>query len=126
VPTPVLNELQTLADAADPAKRAKGRRGLDNLEVLRREPGIELDVLDELVPQVAEVDGKLVRICISHDMALLTLDTNLARVAAVAGVRVLNLHALTLALRPPVVTGDDVHLVLTKPGRDQGQAVGYL
>jgi hypothetical protein len=59
-------------------------------------------------------------------MALLTLDTNLARVAAVAGVRVLNLHALTLALRPPVSTGDEVRVLLTKPGRDPGQAVGYL
>jgi uncharacterized protein YacL len=126
VPVPVLNELQTLADSADSAKRAKGRRGLDNLESLRHESGIELEVLDDLVPAVAEVDGKLVRICIAHTMALLTLDTNLARVAAVAGVRVLNLHSLTLALRPPVSTGDEVHVLLTKPGRDPGQAVGYL
>ena len=126
VPSPVLGELQALADSADPLKRAKGRRGLDVLETLRREPGIELEVLDDTVPAVPEVDGKLIRICIDRTMALLTLDTNLARVAAVTGVRVLNLHALTLALRPPVVTGDDVHVVLTKQGRDVGQAVGYL
>jgi len=59
-------------------------------------------------------------------MALLTLDTNLARVASVTGVRVLNLHALTLALRPPVLTGDEVRVALTKQGREPGQAVGYL
>ena len=126
VPSPVLGELHALSDSADPVKRAKGRRGLDVLETLRREPGIELEVLDDTVPAVAEVDGKLVRICIDRTMALLTLDTNLARVAAVTGVRVLNLHALTLALRPPVVTGDEVHVVLTKQGREHGQAVGYL
>ena len=66
------------------------------------------------------------RIAIDRDAALLTLDTNLARAAALAGVRVLNLHALTLALRPPVVAGDDVEVHLLKPGREAGQAVGYL
>ncbi|MCU1678996.1 MAG: PilT protein domain protein [Frankiales bacterium] len=126
VPSLVLGELQALSDSADPAKRAKGRRGLDNLETLRREPGIDLEVLDDPVPSVPEVDAKLVRICVDRTMALLTLDTNLARVAAISGVRVLNVHALTLALRPPVLTGDEVHVLLTKPGREGGQAVGYL
>ena len=44
----------------------------------------------------------------------------------IAGVQVLNLHALSLALRPPVVTGEDINVQLIKPGREQGQAVGYL
>ena len=50
VPSPVLAELQGLADAGDDARRAKGRRGLEVLDVLRREPGIDVEVLDEEVP----------------------------------------------------------------------------
>ena len=73
-----------------------------------------------------EVDAKLVRICLDRGAALLTLDTNLAKVAALAGVRVLNLHALALALRPPVVAGDEVSVLLLKAGKEPGQAVGYL
>jgi uncharacterized protein YacL len=126
VPSPVLAELQGLADAGDDVRRAKGRRGLEVLEVLRREPGIDVEVLDEEVPGVPEVDAKLVRICLDRPAALLTLDTNLARAAALAGVRVLNLHALALALRPPVSSGDEVTVLLSKPGRESGQAVGYL
>src|SRR5439155_22070859 len=68
----------------------------------------------------------LVRLCLDNTYALLTLDTNLAKAAALAGVRVLNLHALSLALRPPVVTGEDVAVQLIKAGREPGQAVGYL
>ena len=64
--------------------------------------------------------------CLDNDYALLTLDTNLAKAAGVAGARVLNLHALSLALRPPVVAGEDVTVQLIKPGREPGQAVGYL
>src|SRR5512139_852223 len=115
VPSPVLAELQGLADAGDDLRRHRGRRGLEILETLRREPGVGV-----------EVDAKLVRLCLDRQAALLTLDTNLARAAALAGVRVLNLHALALALRPPVGAGDEVGVLLIKPGKEPGQAVGYL
>jgi uncharacterized protein YacL len=126
IAAPVLGELQALADAGDDLRRGRGRRGLETLEALRREPGVELVIIDEQVPAVPEVDAKLVRLCLDREAALLTLDTNLARAAALAGVRVLNLHALTLALRPPVNAGDDVNVLLIKQGKEPGQAVGYL
>ncbi len=126
VPTPVLAELQGLADAGDDLRRAKGRRGLELLEALKREPGVDVQVLEADVPGVHEVDAKLVRLCLDRGTALLTLDTNLARVAQLAGVQVLNLHALALALRPPVAAGDEVPVLLLKAGREAGQAVGYL
>jgi len=78
------------------------------------------------VPAVPEVDGKLVRICLDHHAALLTLDTNLAKAAGLAGTQVLNLHALALSLRPPVSAGEDVTVHLLKAGKGPGQAVGYL
>lgn len=126
VPTPVLGELQAFADAADDVRRAKGRRGLEVLEALKREPGVDLEVLELDVPAVLQVDGKLVRICLDRGAALLTLDTNLAKSAALTGVKVLNLHSLALALRPPVAAGEDVTVHLLKPGKENGQAVGYL
>src|SRR3954469_3376145 len=126
VPTPVLAELQGLADAGDDLRRSRGRRGLEILEQLQREPFVDVEVLELDVPGVAEVDGKLVRICLDRGAALLTLDTNLARAAGLAGVQVLNLHALALALRPPVVAGEDVNVLLIKAGKEPGQAVGYL
>ena len=126
VPTPVLAELQGLADAGDDLRRGRGRRGLEVLEALKREDGVELEVLDLDVPGVHEVDAKLVRICLDRSVALLTLDTNLAKTAALAGVRVLNLHALSLAMRPPVAAGDEVPVLLLKAGKEVGQAVGYL
>jgi uncharacterized protein YacL len=123
---PVLDELQHLADSADPVRRGRGRRGLDVLQALRREPSIDLDVKPDDHPDVDEVDAKLVRTCLDADLALLTLDSNLAKAAALAGVRVLNLHSLSVALRPPVVVGEDVVVQLIKPGRETGQGVGYL
>jgi uncharacterized protein YacL len=126
VAQPVLDELQGLADAADSLRRSRGRRGLEVLQALQREPVVDVGVVDDQHPEIPEVDGKLVRLCLDEDHSLLTLDTNLAKAAAIAGVRVLNLHALALALRPPVVAGEDVVVQLIKAGREPGQGVGYL
>jgi uncharacterized protein YacL len=126
VAQPVLDELQGLADSADPLRRARGRRGLEVLQALQREPGVDLDVVPDEHPDLPDVDAKLMRMCVDGSHALLTLDTNLAKAAAVAGAPVLNLHALSLALRPPVVAGEDVTVQLIKPGREPGQGVGYL
>jgi uncharacterized protein YacL len=126
VAQPALDELHLLADSEDPLRRARGRRGLETLEALRREPTIDLEVLPDAHPDVVTVDAKIARLCVDEGFALLTLDTNLAKAASVAGARVLNLHMLALALRPPVVAGEDVAVQLIKAGREPGQAVGYL
>lgn len=123
---PVLGELQGLADAGDDLRRSRGRRGLATLEALRREPGVTVEVVQDEHPEVPAVDAKLVRACLDRRAALLTLDTNLARAAQLAGAEVLNLHALALSLRPPVTAGEDVPVLLIKPGKEPGQAVGYL
>lgn len=123
---PVLDELQQLADAEDIRRRHKGRRGLAMLEELRRLPGIDVTVIADEAPAATTVDGKLVQIALSRSLALLTLDAGLAKVAAVTGVHVQNLHALSLALRPPIAVGDVTTLALIRHGKESGQAVGYL
>jgi uncharacterized protein YacL len=126
VPQPVLDELQGLADSADENRRSRGRRGLEALTALRGQRSVDVEILPDLAREVPEVDAKLLRICLERRVPLLTLDTNLAKVAALAGVSVLNLHALAIALRPPVVVGDVVRVSLVKPGKEPGQAIGYL
>ncbi len=93
---------------------------------MKREPGITVEVLDDEIPAVAEVDAKLVRICLDRGLPLLTLDSNLAKAAGLAGVHVMSLHALGLAMRPPVAAGDDISVLLLRAGKEPGQAVGYL
>jgi uncharacterized protein YacL len=126
LPQPVIDELQGLADAGDDTRRAKGRRGLDALAALRREGGVDLEVIGDEAREIPQVDAKLIRIALDRSVALLTLDTNLARAASLAGCRVMNLHALSLALRPPVSAGDLVAVLLTRAGKEPGQGVGYL
>ena len=126
VPMFVLEEVQGIADSGSPQRRQLGRRGLEALQVLQDEGLVGVEIDDGVVPGVHEVDAKLAALCRERKAALVTGDANLARVAEVAGIRVLNLHALADAVRSPVLPGDQVRLRLVKPGRDRGQAVGYL
>ena len=126
IPQFVLNELQGLADAEDPRRRSAGRRGLEALMAVRDDGTIAVEVTEQDVPQVADIDAKLVALCRELQGSLLTVDSNLARVAEVSGVRVLNLHALADAMRPPVLPGERIELTVAKEGREQRQGVGYL
>lgn len=126
VPGFVLQEMQAFADVEDPQKRAAARRGLDALRILQDEALVGVEIADVDVPGVAEVDAKLTAMCRERGSTLLTVDSNLARVAEISGVRVLNLHGLAEAMRPPAVPGETLRVQIVKAGRERGQGVGYL
>jgi uncharacterized protein YacL len=61
VPGFVLEELQSIADSAEPGKRARGRRGLDTVRDLQ-EAHNRLVIIERDFPNVAEVDAKLIKL----------------------------------------------------------------
>jgi uncharacterized protein YacL len=75
---------------------------------------------------VADVDSKLVRVARANDWPLLTNDYNLNRIAALQGIRVLNINELANALKPICVPGDALRIRIMHEGKDAGQGVGYL
>ena len=126
VPRFVLDELQGIADAAEPVRRRRGRRGLEVLDALHEDPRVTLHVLDDEVPEFEAVDAKLVALARRLDVGLLTTDFNLQRVAELQGVPCLNLNRLAEGLRPVHVPGEVVHLAISRPGKEEGQGVGFL
>ena len=127
VPRSVVEELQTVADSSDPGRRARGRRALDLLVQLTRDPSVELVLVDEDdKPRGEPVDVQLVRMAKARGGALITNDANLGKVAAALEVPVRSIAALADALRPQVMPGERVPLRLSRHGREAGQAVGYL
>lgn len=126
VPRFVLDELQGIADAADPGRRRRGRRALEALAAVQASPELGLVVLEDEVPERVEVDAKLVVLAQRLGAPLLTTDTNLRRVAELQGVRCLDLGDLARSLRPVLVPGEKVRVTVSRQGRDAGQGVGYL
>ena len=126
VPRFVLGELQHIADDSDPARRSRGRRGLDVLSVLQKDHRIDMDLSDEDVPGVKAVDAKLVALALAHNGVVLTTDYNLNRVAQLQGVRVMNLNQLANAMKPAFLPGEALRVKVIQEGKEPGQGVGYL
>jgi len=125
VPQFVLSELQRIADADDPLRRKRGRRGLEVLDRLVQHGQLATEVVqDDGSP--GAVDDRLVRLCLSRPADLITTDFNLNRVAALQGVRVLNLHQLANAVKAAFLPGERLSLTIAKPGREAGQGLAYL
>lgn len=126
VPNFVLRELQFIADAQDPIRRARGRRGLDILNRIRQCPRVEVRIHEADIPGETSVDAKLLKLTQSLDARLITNDFNLGKVADLQGVRHLNLNDLATVLKPVLLSGDAFTLRIAREGKDRGQGVGYL
>lgn len=126
IPRFVLDELQHIADSDDPQRRTRGRRGLEVLTTLRADFASRIEIVDSKVSEEREVDAKLIRLARDRQAGLLTNDFNLTKVAQMQGIHVLNLNALSNALRPIVNPGEQITLKLIQEGRETGQGVGFL
>jgi uncharacterized protein YacL len=126
VPQFVLQELQYIADASDPLRRARGKRGFEVLERLRRMPKVKVEVTELDFPQAREVDGKLVELARELSAKILTNDGNLSRVAQLRGIDVLNINELASSLRPVALPGEPMRVLVVREGKEAGQGVGYL
>ena len=125
VPNFVLTELQQVADSADNLKRARGRKGFETIEQLKKIPGINVQVWDKEVAG-KQVDDKLLRLGKILKGRVITCDFNLNRVASVSGVTVLNVNELSNALKTVAIPGESLKIKVIHEGKDKDQGVGYL
>lgn len=126
IPKFVVEELQRLSDSADPLKRAKGRRGLDLVHDMQISYKNNIFLVENDYEDIPEVDAKLVKLAREVEASIITNDYNLNKVAGINGIMVLNINELANAIKPVVISGEEMTVTLVKEGREQGQAVAYL
>lgn len=123
VPRFVLTELQNIADSSDSLKRNRGRRGLDILDNLKQELGIQILEKDYPAP---DVDGKLIDLAKEMQATMVTTDYNLNKTASLQGVAILNINDLANAVKPPILPGEEFKIRVIKEGKEPSQGIGYL
>jgi uncharacterized protein YacL len=126
VPEFVLRELQVVADSTDGSKRQRGRRGLDMLQRMQSSPTIEVQIVTDDFPSIREVDLKLLELAKKWEAKVVTNDFNLNKVAHLHRVEVLNINDLANALKPVVLPGEKMTVLILKEGKEYNQGVGYL
>ena len=126
IPRFVLNELQYIADSPDSLRRQRGRRGMEVLAQLQREPAIPVRITDIDVEGVREVDDKLVILARQMRCPILTNDFNLNRIAELQGVTILNINELANAVKSVMLPGELLCVRIIQEGKESGQGVGYM
>ena len=122
----VLNELQYIADSSDSMRRQRGRRGMEVLSQLQKEPGIPIQLSDMDVEGVREVDEKLIILARQMRSPILTNDFNLNRIAELQGVTVLNVNELANAVKSAMLPGEVLSVRVIQEGKELDQGVGYM
>ncbi|MEW6503665.1 MAG: PIN domain-containing protein [Chloroflexota bacterium] len=126
IPRFVLNELQYIADSPDSLRRQRGRRGMEVLAQLQKEPIIPVRISDIDVEGVRDVDDKLVILARQLRCPILTNDYNLNRIAELQGVTVLNVNELANAVKSVLLPGETLSVRVIQEGKESGQGVGYM
>jgi uncharacterized protein YacL len=126
VPRFILLELQRLADSEDDTKRQRGRRGMEILKTMQKDPVVDVRIHEDDLTGPESVDTKLVKLSKMMDGRICTTDFNLSRIASIQGIEMLNINDLVNAVKPVVFTGEELEIKLLKEGKEANQAIGYL
>jgi uncharacterized protein YacL len=126
IPRFILKELQQIADSSDSLKRNRGRRGLDILNKIQKNPAIDVKIHEEDFPELSETDTKLVKLATLLSGRIFTNDYNLNKIAELQGVQVLNINELANALKPVMLPGEEIEVKVIKEGKEHNQGIGYL
>lgn len=127
VPRFVLEELQLMTTSTSNSLRLRGQRGLDALDAMKKSNDIQISVDDSRPSRKDEkLANRLIETARLLGARLMTGDENLAKVARLQGLQILNIDELDQALKPPAAVGDKVRIALVRPGKEEHQAVGYL
>jgi uncharacterized protein YacL len=125
LPNFVLLELQQVADSSDALKRARGRRGFQIVDELKKVKGLRIEVWDREVGGKA-VDEKLLRLAKSLGGKIITTDFNLNTLSKAHEVTVLNVNDLSNAVKTVSIPGEELELLIVHVGKNPKQGVGYL
>ena len=126
IPQFVLAELQHIADSSDALKRNRGRRGLDILNRIQKELAVKVEFYEGDFEDIQEVDSKLEKLAKVIEGVLVTNDFNLNKVCEFQNVPVLNINDLANAIKPVVIPGEEMKVLVIKDGKEHNQGVAYL
>lgn len=125
IPQFVLTELQQVADSSDGLKRARGRRGFEIVEELKKVKQIRVEVWDK-DQNGKQVDDKLMNLAKNLHGRIITTDFNLNKIASVSNINVLNVNDLANAVKTVSLPGEALGLKIVHLGKDKTQGIGYL
>ncbi|MBM3192131.1 MAG: hypothetical protein FJZ63_05740, partial [Chlamydiae bacterium] len=126
IPRFIMKELYAQLETGDETTKAKSKRCLDTAKKLELMTNLGLRYQDTDFPEVKDITSKLIRLSRLVDANILTADISRVQMASIEGVRIINIHSLSNALKPLTQTGEFIKIKVQRYGKEPRQGVGYL
>lgn len=126
LPRFIMKELYAASESTDESAKARARRCLDVIKKLESIPTLDLRYADTDFPEIKEPMAKVIRLARLLDANVITADINRVQQASIEGIRVINIHMLSNALKPLTQTGEYINIKIQRYGKEARQGVGYL
>lgn len=126
IPRFAIRELYAQAETGDEMTKAKARRGLEMIKKLESLTSLDLRYSDTDFPEIKDSMAKLIRLARFMDTHIITSDINRIQQASIEGVRIINIHMLSNALKPITQSGEAINIKIQRYGKEARQGVGYL
>lgn len=126
LPRFLIKELYIQAETQDEVSRSKAKRALEVIKKLEQVPTLDMRYSDSDFPEIKDPMNKLIRLARLLDANIVTADISRLQMGAIEGVRIINIHALSNALKPLTQTGEKIKIKIQRHGKEPRQGVGYL
>jgi uncharacterized protein YacL len=126
IPRFAIRELYAQAEAGDEMTKAKARRSLEMIKKLESLSSLDLRYVDTDFPEVKDPMAKLIRLARFMDTHIITSDINRIQQSSIEGVRIINIHMLSNALKPITQAGESINIKIQRYGKEARQGIGYL
>ena len=126
IPRFVIKEIYVQAEIGDEIVKSKARRCLDVLKKMEGIGHLELRYNDTDFPEIKDTQGKLIRLARLIDANIITADISRVQISSIEEITIINIHALSNALKPLMQTGELIKIKIQRLGKEPRQGVGYL
>ncbi len=126
IPRFAVRELYAQAENGDESAKTKSKRSLEMIKKLECLPSLEMRYVDTDFPEIKEPMSKLIRLARYMDTHIITSDMNRIQQSSIEGVRIINIHMLSNALKPITQSGEAINIKIQRYGKEPRQGVGYL
>lgn len=126
LPRFILSELYTTSELGEEGAKMRAKRCIETLKKLESLSGLGLRYEETHFKEEKDSFSQLLRLARLTDMNILSGDISQVQLPVIEGIRVINLHALSNALKPLMQAGESMRIKVQRLGKEPNQGVGYL
>jgi uncharacterized protein YacL len=117
---------EALTRCEEPPLAARARRAIESLAELRSVLGLIVEIDATEIPSASDLPELAIRLARLETGRVASSDRDTVHRCSAQGVPVVDLAALAAALSPIIRPGEQLDLMIVKPGEARGQGAGFL